>query len=177
MIKLTKFTNADINQLISWVTSPELLKQFAGPDFTYPLTHKQIENLIRNPDRRLYKVVALPDEKSIGHAEIYLAQESTFLCRILIGDESLRGNGIGLQIVKELLRIAFNELNRPRVELNVYVRNKNAIQCYKNAGFDIVTKTEDVQNSTDDYWKAVRMGIDRDIWEKKTLSEMQRSLL
>lgn len=177
MIALRKFSYAGIDQLISWVTSPELLKQFAGPDFTFPLTQKQIKNLMRHPDRILYTVVELPGEKAIGHAEIYLAQENTFLCRIIIGDEQMRGKGIGLQIVKKLLAIAFNEMNRPRVELNVYAWNENAIQCYRKAGFNIVTKKEDVQNSTDDYWKGIRMGIDREAWENQNIDEMRNSLL
>jgi RimJ/RimL family protein N-acetyltransferase len=118
----------------------------------------------------LYTVVELPGEEAIGHAELYLAKEATFLCRILVGDAHRRSKGIGLQIVQELLTIAFDELNRPRVELNVYALNENAIQCYKKAGFDFNTKLENTQNSTYDHWKSIRMVIDRETWKMLSAS-------
>ncbi|MGA8943289.1 MAG: hypothetical protein WB502_11350 [Thermoactinomyces sp.] len=44
MVKLLPFTEQDIERLINWIDSPDLLLQWAGPAFTYPLDKERTKN-------------------------------------------------------------------------------------------------------------------------------------
>jgi RimJ/RimL family protein N-acetyltransferase len=57
------------------------------------------------------------------------------LSRILVGPSELRSRGIGLEMVRRVLRIGFEEYRLHRIELAVYCQNAGAIRCYEKAGF------------------------------------------
>lgn len=159
MIKLEPFTKVDFNRLISWIDSEEDLIQFAGPAFTFPLTEYQLQKYLENKNSKPFKIIEQSSQKVIGHCEIYLAETSAKLCRILIGEKSFRGKGLGLEIVDRLLEKCFKEFNYSLVELNVYDWNTGAIKCYKKAGFVVnpqKSKTIEVNNKT---WTSINMFI------------------
>src|SRR3954447_11132106 len=115
MITLQPFTSNNFDTLISWIDSKETLMQFAGPDFIFPLTYDQLEKYLDNNCRVPFTVSDSSTNKVIGHAEIFLPDDNTaILCRILIGDKNNRGKGLGQQIVKQLLQIAFTKFNVQR---------------------------------------------------------------
>ena len=134
MLKLERFSENDFDNLISWINSKEELIQFAGPIFEFPLSRKQLQKYISDPNVIAYKVMYANDY--IGHAEINLTEHSLpKLCRILIGDKNYRGKGLGLQLVELLIQIYKEKFNANKVELNVYDWNEKAIKCYERAGF------------------------------------------
>jgi RimJ/RimL family protein N-acetyltransferase len=138
MIKLEPFRQSDFNTLISWIDSEELLVTIAGTAFTYPLTINQLQNYLEDDRSMSFNIVDAPANKVIGHAEILLANDGTCkLDKLLIGDKSNRGKGIGEQVLKELLKYAFNTLAVHAVELNVFDWNLAGIRCYEKAGFAI----------------------------------------
>jgi len=166
MISLIPFDKTGFEQLILWAADEETLMQFAGPSFNFPLTASQLELSLADKKRLAYQVVHMPGQTIIGHAEIYLPGEATIvLNRILIGATAFRGRGIGLQVVKQLLQLAFNLPGIEEAILNVFDRNLPAIKCYEKAGFRISkdkTKTRQVNNQT---WTALNMYLDKRTWE------------
>ena len=46
MIRLEKFEKDSYKDLISWVDNKEMLMQFAGPAFDFPLTNEQLDKSI-----------------------------------------------------------------------------------------------------------------------------------
>ncbi|WP_407424912.1 UDP-4-amino-4,6-dideoxy-N-acetyl-beta-L-altrosamine N-acetyltransferase [Treponema sp.] len=56
---------------------------------------------------------------------------------IFIGEEKARGKGCAKLAIKEILQIAFNELNLNRCYLEVLSNNQTAIKLYKKVGFQI----------------------------------------
>lgn len=138
MIQLAAFKPTDFKKLISWIDSEELLVQFAGPAFTYPLTEEQLVTYLEDGNRIVFKVIDINTNETIGHAEIYRTPENTAkICRILIGDEAYRGKGLGKEIINQLVAYSINSLNTSSIELNVYDWNTAAIKCYEKAGFVI----------------------------------------
>jgi RimJ/RimL family protein N-acetyltransferase len=134
MLKLERFSEDDFDNLISWIASKEELIQFAGPIFEFPLSQKQLQKYISDPNVIAYKVIYANDH--IGHAEINLTERYLpKLCRILIGNINYRGKGLGLQLVELLLQICKEEFGANKAELNVYDWNEKAIKCYERAGF------------------------------------------
>ncbi len=167
MIELKPFDKTDFNQLISWVTSKELLIQFAGPIFTFPLTLEQLEIYVADKNRFPFKVINSKSGVVIGHAEVYYSgNKIAKLCRILIGDKSLRGQGIGEEIVNQLVEYSFNKLGALKVELNVYDWNTSAIKCYKKVGFVINSERNKTTHVENNKWTAINMTLEKFNWKK-----------
>lgn len=162
MIQLEKFEKSDYDRLIDWVNTEELLVNFSGQIFDFPITHQQLDTYLETTDRLVYKVVDAKNNIIIGHAEltaIDYRRKSARICRILIGDTTHRNKGLGTQIIKELVRIGFSELKLHRLDLGVYDFNKQAIKCYQNAGFEIEGLLKDNMRYKDTYWSSYNMSI------------------
>ncbi len=175
-IKLVPFTGADIDRLIEWISSPELLLQWGGSGFSFPLDRDQLQKHLmqaaqKSPDRLIYSAVDAQTGRAVGHGEILSIDRhhrSATLGRILVGPPDARGQGIGEGIVRELLRIAFQELSLHRVALRVYDFNKAAIHCYRKVGFQQEGLLRDVHKFGDQYWSVYVMSILEDQWRKVT---------
>jgi RimJ/RimL family protein N-acetyltransferase len=163
MISLEKFTNQFYFNLISWIGNEEALMQFAGPGFTFPLTPEQLDHSLSDPKRFAFAVMNGGDQ--VGHAEIYLKENSFVLSRILIGNTSWRGKGLCLQIVNELLHFGFTNFDKKFAELNVFDWNEQAIRCYRKAGFSINDKIKPERKIKDKTWIAINMTLSKDKWK------------
>lgn|SRR5690606_2810775 len=167
-IKLKPFEKKDFNRLIKWSYNEEILTQFAGPIFTFPLTIEQLKNYKNNKEILSFKVIDSFSNIVIGHAEISPSEEinTIKICRILIGDKTKRGKGYGKKIIKLLLDKAFKELDKERAELNVFDWNTSAIKCYEKVGFKINRAKTSISIVNGEKWKAINMIIDRNNWIK-----------
>ncbi len=162
MICLEEFQTCDFDRLINWVESEELMVQFGGPAFTYPITHDQLNELMNDKKRKMYRVKDLESGEIIGHAEIGkidYKNRSARLGRILIGDKNCRGQGYGRQLILKLVETGFNDMKLHRLDLGVYDFNTPAIKCYKSCGFEIEGLLKDSTRFRDTYWSAYNMSI------------------
>jgi len=162
MIRLEKFTNKYYDDLISWVDTEENLMQFAGPAYVFPLTKEQLDNSLNDVNRYAFSV--FDKNKNIGHCEIYLKDSSIHLGRILIGEKTQRGKGIGTQIVNELLEYGFTNFDRTMAELNVFDWNIGAIECYRRVGFLINPKKSIERKINNQIWTAINMTLEKKQW-------------
>ena len=171
-IKLEPFTEADIDQLIGWVPSEKFLLQWTGPGFSYPLDRGELKNHLvqapgENPDCLIFKAVNSETGETVGHGELLAIDRrnrSATVGRMLVGPPELRGKGIGEQIVRELLRVAFQELSLHRVVLRVLDFNKSAIRCYEKVGFKQEGLLRDVYKLGEEYWSMCIMSMLEDEW-------------
>ena len=146
MIVLKPFSEEDFDTLISWIDSEEALVQFAGLNFLFPLTREQLALNLTNTKIHAYKAVQLPQNRLIGYGEIYITDmNEASLGKIIIGDESLRGQGFGLELVNHLVAISFNKLGAGIALLNVF------------------TKKRQVNGKV---WTAVQMVLEKEKWEE-----------
>ena len=158
MIKLAPFKEEDFNRLISWTDSEELLFQFAGTIFTYPLTAEQLETYLQDNNRVAFKVIDTTSNEVIGHAEIYKTENNTAkICRVLIGNKTLRGKGLGQELIHELVSFSINSLQMKSIELNVYDWNTAAIRCYEKVGFFLDPEKFTTIAVKGDLWKSMNM--------------------
>jgi RimJ/RimL family protein N-acetyltransferase len=165
MIALTPFQPSDFPALIAWIDNKELLVQIAGTVLTWPLTDAQLQTYLDDPRSIAFNIVDTEKHKTIGHAEIYLTGDGTCkIDKLLIGDRSNRGKGLGLQVIHELLTYSFEKLPVHTVELNVYDWNIAGIKCYIKAGFTanpdkkLFTRTGDIN------WTAFNMTMQKEEW-------------
>ncbi|WP_306352013.1 GNAT family N-acetyltransferase [Flavobacterium sp. '19STA2R22 D10 B1'] len=166
MIKLELFEREDFDRLIGWIPNEELLMQFAGPDFTYPLTTTQLEKYVDNPNAKIFKVVEIDSNTVVGHAELMVNNKNLVkLCRILVGSTAHRGKGLGQQIINALLEYSFTQLEYTKAELNVFDWNTSAIKCYEKVGFVINPSATRVTHFKENEWLAINMLIDKVDWQ------------
>jgi RimJ/RimL family protein N-acetyltransferase len=157
MIYLTPFTPADYDRLISWVHTAELLMQYSGPRFSFPLTDIQLDENGADPARRPYNVVDAQTDAVIGHCELYYKPDSILIGRILIGDTQARGKGIGGAIIRELVALGKQDPERRWIELNVFDWNHAAIRCYEREGFVLNPDVRYERQIGSETWVAVNM--------------------
>jgi RimJ/RimL family protein N-acetyltransferase len=166
-VRLEPFAEGDFDRLIAWSPTPEFLLQWAGPAFTFPLDHPQLEKHLaasrQDPPVSLaFRGVDATSGEVIGHIEmssIDLRNRSARLGRVLVGPERLRGRGVGQQLVKAALAVAFDELCVHRVELYVFDFNKAAIACYERVGFQHEGTLREARKNGDVYWNLCVMSI------------------
>lgn len=174
MIELKYFERSDFTQLIKWVDSPEFLLQWSGSQFDYPLNETQLEQYIENAnhddsERLVYKVIDTEMEEVIGHislGKIDRKNKSARVGKVLVGNSTARSKGIGQQMIKKILKVAFDELNLHRVTLGVFDFNAPAIRCYEKVGFVKEGLHRDTNKIGDEYWSLWEMSILENEWLK-----------
>ena len=77
------------------------------------------------------------NEELVGYIEYEIKEKATKFIWIdeLIITEKERGKGYGTLLMNEIKRIQ-DEENIPRIELNVFSFNENAIKLYKKLGYE-----------------------------------------
>ncbi|MCO6451546.1 MAG: GNAT family N-acetyltransferase [Caldilineales bacterium] len=169
MIDLVPFAEDHFDLLIEWTPDAEFLMQWAGPRAVFPLDHAQLREWLVPaesvpPDAYFYSARG-GDGRIIGHGELLRVDhthKSAWVARILVGPPELRGQGYGEAIVRELVRIGFEELGLQRLELAVFDFNHAAIRCYERIGFKMEGKPGMVRVVGDEEWIVRVMGLLRD---------------
>jgi RimJ/RimL family protein N-acetyltransferase len=162
MIELKPFTENDFETFKSWVNSVEELFQFAGPLFSFPVTDEQLLNYIQMSDKKPFNVILKSTNETVGHCELNYENGNHRLSRILVGNKSLRGQKIGEHIVREMVRLIFEDPKVHEVDLNVFDWNTGAIKCYENVGFRIRPELTDKLDVNGAVWKRLNMVLTRD---------------
>ena len=140
---LREFAESDFQILESWIADANLLLQFSGTDFSFPITRKQIADYhLQYPERRFY-LGYTEEDQPVAFGEI-IPQSSGVprLGRLLIGDPNLRGKGLGKYFVKLLVDECKLRFGTLKVELLVSNKNVAAISCYQAVGFDYSPQKE-----------------------------------
>jgi RimJ/RimL family protein N-acetyltransferase len=86
---------------------------------------------------------------------------------ILIGEEIGRNNGYGTEVIKMLVKFAFNEMNAHRVTLNLVADNERALRCYTKAGFTQNGLAHDEVYFGGKYHDLISMEILRQNWKEE----------
>jgi RimJ/RimL family protein N-acetyltransferase len=167
-VHLRPFQPQDYPRLISAIVSPQALAQWSGPLFRHPLDEAQLEAYRASATgpastRRIYTACEA-DGRPVGHIELNdIDGYSARLCRVLI-DPALRGRGFGRAMVRQALRIGFNELGLKRIDLGVYDFNKTAIRCYELEGFVKEGHLRQARRVGDEIWSTDLMGVLESEW-------------
>ncbi|MCD5323227.1 MULTISPECIES: GNAT family N-acetyltransferase [Pontibacillus] len=176
MVTLQPFTSSDFSRLMDWIPSPDLLVQWSGSQFSFPLSEDQLEDYIHGAnqdgaDRFIYKINE--EGKTVGHislGRIDYVNRSARIGKVFV-HESMRGKGIAPQAVEKVLQLAFEDLNLHRVTLGVFHFNTSAIQCYKRVGFQTEGLLRDHRKVGEGYWSLYEMGILEHEWKEKGMKK------
>ena len=172
MIRLEYFGRDDFAQLIEWINNEELLANWSGALFRFPLTPESMEwyikdtNNLQTADALVYKAVEIATGKTVGHISlggISRKNNAARISRVLVSPAA-RGQGYCYYIITEALKVAFNDLGLHRVTLGVYDFNKSAIACYKKAGMQVEGVMRDALKFGDTYWTLIEMAMLENEW-------------
>lgn len=175
MIKLKYLEKKDFKKIVEWNNnkSAEYLLQWSGPMYKHPLTEEQIEEFFLrevqkdNSNVFVYKIILVESNEIIGTVELREIDKDNkvgCVCRFLIGEENIRGRGIGKLVLEKILKIGFEELKFEKIMLRVFDFNHRAIKCYENAGFEKEKFLENARKSENGYWNLYEMGVLREKW-------------
>ncbi|WP_404357194.1 GNAT family N-acetyltransferase [Cytobacillus firmus] len=170
MVKLEPFTEEDFDLLISWISTPELMIQWSGAHFEFPLDHVQLAKYISSANLDtssdyIFKVMA--NDEIVGHislGRVDRVNETARVGKVFIRPEA-RGKGYASEMIHQILNLAFQKLKLNRISLGVFDFNLPAIKIYKQAGFQkegLLRQTNKVKN---DYWSLIEMSILKEEWQ------------
>jgi RimJ/RimL family protein N-acetyltransferase len=173
-ITLREFTRDDVPRLIGWVNSggADFFVRWAGTAFEYPLTEAQLETHLAEAEspeatRRVFAAVDSATGEVVGHAELSRVDRknrSASISRLLVGEPSARGKGVGRQIVSNILDVAFGEMSLHRVDLYVLEFHVAALSMYKALGFKTEGHLVEARRAGGKYWNAYYMAMLEEEW-------------
>lgn len=161
MVTLETFTDEDFERFKSWITSPRDLAIFAGSIFELPITDQQLYSYPNIEGIHPFKVVLRKNQEVIGHCELNYNHEVPRLSRILIGSHSVRGKGLGQEIVLKMVEMLFENDSVQKVDLNVFDFNTSAIKCYQNVGFKLNNVPMLIHPYKEEKWTRLNMILTR----------------
>ncbi len=161
MIKLARFTQDDIPQLLSWLTDAdaEFLIQFAGRNFKYPLTEQQLLLTMEEQNSILFKPVDPKSNIPIGHCQflrIDKKEKSASIGRVFIRD-AYRGKNYGFELIESMKFFGKERLGLKKLSLRVFDFNIPAINCYRKSGFKEVKKELQFYQTIQKEWCCITM--------------------
>lgn len=167
MIKLEKFDRNDFERLISWISNDRFLLQWGGPQYTFPLDVKQLEDTLsmaygKQPKHIVFKAIDDDTNDVVGHVELMridYSKKTSHIGRVLIGESEVRRKGKGSLMLKQLIRFAFDDMGFDSLTLAVFDFNESAIQCYKKLGFKQIEFRKNARNYREEYWNLIIMKL------------------
>lgn len=178
MVKLDLLEKEDLKKFIEWNVnkSADYLLQWAGTLYSYPLTLAQVENYFQNEVKKdnsniiVYKIRLINTGEIIGSIELREVDKDNKvgrICRFLIGEENNRGKGIGTKVLKEAIKIGFEDIKFEKITLGVFDINQNAIRCYENTGFTKEKILKNARKLSTGYCNIYEMAISKVEWQIK----------
>lgn len=130
---------------------------------------KLFTDTINNDKELVFTIVDKQSDKAVGFVGLYQInpQVRSAEFRIIIGDRSFWGKGIGTECTKFIIKYAFESLNLNKVWLGVNDENIGAIKSYQKSGFVNEGRLRQEIYRNNRYYDAVRMSILKEEWEKK----------
>ena len=172
MIRLEPFGRSDFQQLINWIDNEDLLIQWSGSLFSFPLTERSLDwylkdsNVINESDAFTYKAVDTETGEVVGHISrggLSWKNRSSRISRVFVSPAATQ-KGICQQMTRAALQIGFEELGLHRISLGVYENNKPALNCYLKTGFNIEGVSRDVLWHNNEFLSLVEMAILENEW-------------
>jgi ribosomal protein S18 acetylase RimI-like enzyme len=133
---------ADLQTVLTWVTTAAALQMWAGSKVTFPPRAQQTWLEIGAGDKNTFALVD-SEQHVCGFGQLLLREPGcVHLARIIVSLAE-RGKGIGRLLVTELMRVG-SELHHPLMfTLNVYRDNATARGLYASLGFTILSEDQE----------------------------------
>jgi len=160
-MKLRTFDITDASTILSWTKNKTEFRKWSADRYrNYPAAPEEMVQQYEGDN--IHPLTAEDEDgKIIGHIMIRIpnsAQPQNVRLGFIIVDDSLRGKGVGKQLILQAIEYARQNLNASNISLGVFENNPSARHCYESVGFKAIGKES--------------YPIDEEIWE---CIEMERT--
>ncbi len=134
------FSKVHIPYYYPWRNNPELA-QYDQPGFVRPMSYEAVEawclTIIEGTSGHTFFIKDSEQDKYIGMCALMHLDYKNSNCElaIFIGESDYWSKGYGTEIMEQLLKWSFIDLNLHKVYLRVFGWNKRAIGLYEKVGF------------------------------------------
>jgi RimJ/RimL family protein N-acetyltransferase len=137
-ITLRELEKSDLSTLNAWRNDKELMAML-GNNFLFisgAVDDAWFENYLQNRDKAI-RLSILKHGEYIGNVNLTAihAINRSAEFSIIIGSAAHRGQGVGLEATRQILRHGFHDRGLNRIYLTVLKENVLAIAMYKKTGF------------------------------------------
>ena len=124
---------------------------------------------INNDKEIVFAIVDKNNDEAIGLVGRYKInhQLRSAEFRIIIGEKSFWGKGIGTECTKKIINYAFENINLNKIWLGVNHENIGAIRSYEKAGFVNEGRLRQEIYRNNKYYDAIRMSFLKEEWINK----------
>ncbi|MGN0002929.1 MAG: GNAT family N-acetyltransferase [Sphingobacterium composti] len=114
-------------------------------EITLDIEEKWLTNVLKNENDKRFAICLSSNDEYIGNVQLRNIIDNTAEFELFIGEKQYWGKGIGFEATRQMLQIAFNNLNLQSVYLYVHPQNIIGIRCYYRAGFKFISEDEKIK--------------------------------
>lgn len=138
-------TPENLKAVLTWVTTPELLKFWGGPALTFPPLPGRTWHEIGATGKNSFSLIG-PKGNVLGFGQtLFRAPTTVHLGRIIVSP-TIRGKGLGRLLCQQLIQTGSTRYQPSEFTLSVYKNNAPALNLYKSLGFAVLSEDPE-QNS------------------------------
>jgi len=123
-----------------WANDPELMRLMDRKQPVSPVEHEAwFASLPRRADCAYFAIETVDGRAHIGNVWLWDIdrRHRKAELRVVVGDRSVRGKGLGAEAIDRLCRYAFEKLDLHRVYAYVLGINPSARKAFERAGFSL----------------------------------------
>ncbi|MBU2878659.1 GNAT family N-acetyltransferase [Aliiglaciecola sp. SL4] len=139
---LVEASEQDIASLCGWFVSFDEIRDWGGPNISFPISSRSLIVETKLAQGRSYKLIDTKNNM-LAFGQCYERLGRCHLARLVVNPQN-RGCGVGKQLVKQLLTQAPEYLVTKGFSLFVWPHNKVAKKLYQSLGFRRVNYPESI---------------------------------
>ena len=133
-LTLQPATPEHLHLVLTWVTTPELLKLWGGATLTFPPLADRIWHEIGATGQNTFSLMD-PEGAVVGFGQTILRESITMHLARIIVSPTMRGKGLGRILCRLLMQRGATCHQVSQFTLSVYKNNTPALNLYTSLGF------------------------------------------
>ncbi len=170
MLALRPYKSQDAEKIVTWIKDEVSFYKWSGSLLgDFPLKADYMNDVYFNKNGlcqeadNFYPWIAFDGDEIIGHFIMRYTDGDKKHLRFgwVIVDDSKRGKGYGIEMLRLGLKYAFEIMKVEQVTIGVYDNNPSAIKCYRSLGFaDNPEREAHMVKVLDSEWKCLELVIE-----------------
>ena len=165
-MRIRPYQNKDFEVISKWITEERAHALWCANLIPYPLEKNSFDELLAEAEERFgdSPFVATTEEGKVVGFFCFSVNLSTNegMLKFVVIDASERNKGYGCEMLKLVVKYAFEIAKADAVQLNVFPENPGAKKCYEKVGFQERTMTEGAFRYKEEAWGRCNMVILRE---------------
>lgn len=166
IVTLRAIEQADLPLVHKWGNDPDLWRMLGGWHFPTSLhqTQQWFERLASDPMNQRFGI-DVPGSGLVGTANLVDIdwKNNNAFHGMMIGDPSMRGRGIGVDVIMATMRYAFDELHLRRLDGSMIAYNEASLGVYcGKCGWKEEGRQRDWYWREGRYWDRIMVGVTAD---------------